>query len=137
MLLYFQSFTRRFDRAEYAPRIAINQINAGDRRIPSYNRVYCFQNFKTVVKGKQLMEFLDITLNTLIVFNAMDNEFDRHINMIMRSVYLFLYLIFFFICLVHDLFHRVQIPNIALLDCYLRGVGFFCQWFGVRQVIDT
>lgn len=95
VLLYFQSFTRRFDRAEYAPRIAINQINAGDRRIPSYNRVYCFQNFKTVVKGKQLMEFLDFTLNTLIVFNAMDNEFDRHINMIMRSVYLFLYLIFF------------------------------------------
>lgn len=95
VLLYFQSFTRRFDRAEYAPRIAINQINAGDRRIPSYNRVYCFQNFKTVVKGKQLMEFPDFTLNTLIVFNAMDNEFDRHINMIMRSVYLFLYLIFF------------------------------------------
>lgn len=45
------------------------------------------------------MEFLDfiITLNTLIVFNAMDNEFDRHINMIMRSVYLFLYLIFFYL----------------------------------------
>lgn len=62
VLLYFQSFTRRFDRAEYAPRIAINQINAGDRRIPSYNRVYCFQNFKTVVKGKQLTEFLDFKL---------------------------------------------------------------------------
>lgn len=58
VLLYFQSFTRRFDRAEYAPRIAINQINAGDRRIPSY----CFQNFKTVVKGKQLTEFLDFKL---------------------------------------------------------------------------
>lgn len=62
VLLYFQSFTRRFDRAEYAPRIAINQINAGDRRILSYNRVYCFQNFKTVVKGKQLTEFLDFKL---------------------------------------------------------------------------
>lgn len=62
VLLYFQSVTRRFDRAEYAPRIAINQINAGDRRIPSYNRVYCFQNFKTVVKGKQLTEFLHFKL---------------------------------------------------------------------------
>lgn len=58
VLLYFQSFTRRFDRAEYAPRIAINQIDA----VPSYNRVYCFQNFKTVVKGKQLTEFLDFKL---------------------------------------------------------------------------
>lgn len=71
----------------------------------------------------------------------MDNEFNGPINIIMRLVYLFLSSIFkkniFFICLVPDLFHWVQIPNIVLFDCYLRGVGFFCQWFGVRQVIDT
>lgn len=59
----------------------------------------------------------------------MDNEFNGPINIIMRLVYLFLSSIFkkniFFICLVPDLFHWVQIPNNVLFDCYLRGVGFF------------
>lgn len=68
----------------------------------------------------------------------MDNEFNGPINIIMRLVYLFLSSIFKKnICLVPDLFHWVQIPNNVLFDCYLRGVGFFCQWVGVRQVIDT
>lgn len=47
-------------------------------------------------KGSNSRNFLILNLHTLIVFNAMDNEFNGPINIIMCLVYLFLSSIFFF-----------------------------------------
>lgn len=57
VLLYFQSFTRRFDRAEYAPRIAINQINAGDSEFPAITAYTASKILKLWSKGSNSRNF--------------------------------------------------------------------------------